>query len=61
MPSTMDCHFEIKKSVSEYNPYTAMTEEELLRKLENSRRHAEEGKYREADIIVSDIRAKYGV
>ena len=38
-----------------------MTEEELLRKLENSRRHAEEGKYREADIIVSDIRAKYGV
>ena len=51
--------FEIKRAVE--NPYTAMSEEEILRKLEQSRLHANQGKYRNADEVVSDMRAKYGI
>ena len=51
---------EIKKnSRAEYNPYEALTEENLLAKLKRSREHCEEGKYREADKVVSDLRGKY--
>lgn len=54
--------FEIKKnSRVEYNSYEAMTEEELLAKLERSREHCGEGRHREADKVVSDLRAKYGL
>lgn len=54
--------FEIRKnSRAEYNPYEAMTEEELLAKLERSREHCEEGRCREADKVVSDLRGKYGL
>ena len=49
--------FEIKRS----NPYNALTEKEMLKKLETSRRHAEEGMYRAADNILDDMRAKYGL
>ncbi len=51
--------FEIKRATD--NPYTAMSEEEILRKLEKSRLHAGQGKYRDADEVVSDLRAKYGL
>ena len=51
--------FEIKRAVE--NPYTAMSEEEILRKLEQSRLQASQGKYRDADEVVSDMRAKYGI
>ena len=51
--------FEIRRAVE--NPYTAMSEEEILRKLEQSRLHANQGKYRDADEVVSDRRAKYGI
>lgn len=54
--------FEIRKnSRAEYNPYEPMTEEELLEKLEYSRQHCEEGRCREADKVVSDLRGKYGL
>ncbi len=54
--------FEIKKnSRIEYNPYGALTEEELLAKLEHSRENCEERKYREVDKVVSDLRGKYGL
>ena len=43
------------------NPYTAMSEEEILRKLKQSRLHASQGKYRDADEVVSDMRTKYGI
>lgn len=52
--------FEIRKH-SRANPYEAMTEEELLAKLERSREHCEEGRCREADKVVSDLRGKYGL
>lgn len=51
--------FEIKRAVE--NPYTAMSEEEIFRKLEQSRLHASQGKYRDAGEVVSDMRAKYGI
>lgn len=51
--------FEIKR-ISE-NPYFPLSEEQLLQKLELSRKHAEQGQYRNADDVISDMRAKYGL
>lgn len=51
--------FEIKK-ISE-NPYLPLSEEQLLQKLELSRKHVEQGQYRNADDVISDMRAKYGL
>lgn len=51
--------FEIKK-ISE-NPYLPLSEEQLLQKLALSRKHAEQGQYRNADDVISDMRAKYGL
>ena len=51
--------FEIKR-ISE-NPYLPLSEEQLLQKLELSRKHAEQGQYRNADYVISDMRAKYGL
>ena len=51
--------FEIKK-ISE-NPYLPLSEEQLLQKLELSRKHAEQWQYRNADDVISDMRAKYGL
>ena len=53
--------FEIKRNVTGYNPYTPMTEEEMLMKLETSRKHADQGKYRNANDAVSNMRTKYGL
>ena len=53
--------FEIRKNVADHNPYAPMTEEEILSKLENSRKHAAQGKYRDADNVISDMRSKYGL
>ena len=43
------------------NPYLPLSEEQLLQKLELSRKHAEQGQYRNADDVISDMRAKYGL
>ena len=51
--------FEIKRSSE--NPYLPLSEEQLLQKLELSRKHAEQGQYRNADDVISDMRAKYGL
>ena len=54
--------FGIKKnSRAGYNPYEVMTEEEILAKLKRSREHCEEGRYREAGQVASDLRGKYGL
>ena len=53
--------FEIRKNVAEYNPYTSMTEEEMLDKLETSRKHIDQGRYKYADEMISDMRTKYGL
>jgi len=51
--------FEIKKAST--NPYTAMSEDEILQKLEKSRQHADQGMYRDADDVIADMRGKYGL
>ena len=51
--------FEIKRTVA--NPYVPMDEEVLLQKLEVSRKHASEGKYKDADDVIIDMRKKYGL
>lgn len=43
------------------NPYEALTELELLEKLEKSREHAAQGMFRDADEISRDMRTKYGL
>jgi DNA-damage-inducible protein J len=49
--------FEIKRR-SALDPYTPMTEKEMLDKLKTSR---EQDKYRDADSVISDMRVKYGL
>ena len=49
--------FEIKRQI-ESNPYAPMTEAEMLAKLEKSR---EQGMFSDADLVVSDMRLKYGL
>ena len=49
--------FEIKRQTKS-NPYAPMTETEMLAKLEKSREH---GMFRDADLVVSDMRLKYGL
>ncbi len=51
--------FEIKRVSA--NPYKALTELELLEKLEKSREHATQGMFREAEEVVCDMREKYGL
>lgn len=51
--------FEIKRAST--NPYEALTELELLEKLEKSREHAEQGLFRDADGVSRDMREKYGL
>lgn len=51
--------FEIRKTES--TPYTAMSEEELLQRLEKSRKSAAKGNYRAAESVISDMREKYGL
>ena len=46
--------FEIKRTV--HNPYTSMTEEEMLQRLEQSRESSKKGNYRNADDVISDMR-----
>lgn len=51
--------FEIKRANT--NPYGALTEHEILDKLEKSREHAAQGMYKDAAEVSRDMRAKYGL
>lgn len=51
--------FEIKKV--EHNPYSAMSEDMMLKKLEKSREAAARGEYKPADMFVAEMRDKYGL
>ena len=42
-------------------PFGALTEDELLEKLENSREHAEQGMFRDASTVSGEMRTKYGL
>lgn len=49
------------KNKAEYDPCSAMSEEEMLTNLKESRKHAEQGKYRAAEQMAADIKEKYGL
>lgn len=51
--------FEIKRTVP--SPYEALGEDEILNKLEKSRKHATQGKYKNATEVSRDMRDKYGL
>ena len=51
--------FEIKRVNA--NPYKALTEQEMLAKLEKSRAHAAQEQFREAADVSRDMREKYGL
>ena len=51
--------FEIKRAIA--NPYGALSEDEILKKLEKSRESAVQGSYRDAADVSRDMRAKYGL
>lgn len=51
--------FEIKREST--NPYEALTEAEILEKLEKSLESAAQGLYRDAAEVSRDMRAKYGL
>ena len=51
--------FEIKRASA--TPYQALTEIELLEKLEKSREHAAQGMVKDAGEVSRDMRAKYGL
>ena len=51
--------FEVKKTV--YNPYVAMSEDEILGKLSISREHASLGRMKQADEVIENMREKYGL
>ena len=51
--------FEIKKINA--NPYGTLSENEILKKLEKAREHAEQGMYKDAYDVSRDMRAKYGL
>lgn len=46
--------FEIKRIVR--SPYSPMTEEEILEKLEKSRESAAKGNHKSAEVVVSELR-----
>ncbi len=49
--------FEVRKTTAD--PYVTLTEDEILRKLEVSRVHANKGHIRDADDVARDMRNKY--
>lgn len=53
----MTLRFYIKKSPS--SPFQPMSEQELLDALDTAKKHADEGRYEDADVVVDRLRAKY--
>ena len=51
--------FEIKRAST--NPYEALSEGEILEKLQKSREHATQGMYKAAEEVSRDMRGKYGL
>ena len=53
--------FEIKRNDKVENPYRYFSEDEILAKLEVSRKHTYEGNAKDADTMVAEMRTKYGL
>ena len=61
MPSTIQLRVEDESKKTTQNPYTSLSEDEILQQLDVSRSHASEGMYRDADDVIIDMREKYGL
>ena len=61
MSSTIQLRVEDESKKKTQNPYTSLSEDEILQQLEVSRSHASEGMYRDADDVIIDMREKYGL
>ncbi|MCD8015698.1 MAG: type II toxin-antitoxin system RelB/DinJ family antitoxin [Lachnospiraceae bacterium] len=53
--------FEIKRNPVDVSPYSALTEEEMLERLDLAREHSAKGMQKEAAAVISDMRSKYGL
>lgn len=56
-----DNGFPFDMEMDDLSPYKEMSEEEFMSKLAKSREQAKQGKYREANEAVSELRTKYGL
>ncbi len=52
--------FEIKKSAT-HDSFTPMTEEQILKKLEQARQHAADDTVKTGEEVLADMRLKYGL
>ncbi|MCC8081380.1 MAG: type II toxin-antitoxin system RelB/DinJ family antitoxin, partial [Lachnospiraceae bacterium] len=52
--------FELKIKNHDMIPYEPLTEGEIFARLEKSRNQAMQGRLRDADDVISDMRGKYG-
>ena len=57
----MERYIKLGKDTTMTNSSMVLTEKEVLEKLERSRAHAAQGMYRDADDVVCDMRAEYGL
>ena len=55
----MSALFDYENSKGDANPYTVLTEEQVLQKLEVSRKHAEQGLCRDVDDVIADLKREY--
>jgi len=55
----MSTLFNYENNKVDVNPYTALSEEQVLQKLELSRKHAEQGLCRDADDVIADMKREY--
>ncbi len=51
--------FEIKRSTNSI--YKPLSESEMLERIEASKELSDKGFYRDADVVIADMRAKYGL
>ncbi len=55
----MSALFDYENRKGNTNPYTALSEEQVLQKLEVSRKHAEQGLCRNVDDVIADFKREY--
>ena len=49
------------QKTDDLNPFLPLSEKEILKKLETSRKHAQMGMVRDADMVISEMKEKYGL
>jgi DNA-damage-inducible protein J len=55
----MSALFNYENNKVDVNPYIALSEEQVLQKLEMSKKHAEQGRCRDVDDVIADMKREY--